>query len=427
MRDMRERYRKAGGRKEKSRLVKEVSAMLRCHRKHAGVMLRGSYWQGEGSGRYREPIYPERLIDILVEIWKASLYPWSVRLKALLPVWMEWIKKRWALSPKEEQQLLSMSSATMDRRLKRHKERLGRRLYGTTKPGRFLKQSIPIHTDWHGVTEPGWEEVDTVSHSGPSSQGLFAYTANQTDLFSGWVESRATLGKGAEEVKGAMEEMRQAVPFEELGIDSDNGEEYINYTLGRWCAEHGLKRFRSRPNKKDDQAHIEQKNGTHVRRLIGWHRYDTQAAVEALNSLYRQERSWLTNLFLPSVRLEKKIRRGSRIKRIYDKAKTPLDRLLESKKGDAIKVEAFRKLRKRLDPFEVSQALDKKLDAVWKLASQSAIKPAPTSYVPAQPKSSWPELPLEYNPPAQLFMLARNSDMKQIRKMWWRDRFFGSN
>lgn len=424
MREMRVRYARAASRKEKIRLVKEVSTMLRCHREHAGLVLRGHYWQGAGK-RYRERIYPDKLIDILAEIWKASLYPWSVRLKALLPLWLVWILRRWKLTSQEQRQLLAMSPATIDRRLKPYKERLGRKLYGKTKPGRWIKQGIPIHTEWHGVMEPGWEEVDTVSHSGPSAQGMFAYTANQTDLLSGWVESRAILGKGAVEVKAAMEEMLQAVPFEELGIDSDNGEEYINYHLERWCKDHGLKRFRSRPNKKDDQAHIEQKNGTHVRRLIGWHRYDTQAAVDALNDLYRNERSWLMNLFLPSVRLEKKIRRGSRIKRIYDDAKTPLDRLVESKKGIAAKVEAFQQLRRRLDPFELSQALDKKLETVWKLASENRIKAAPTAYVPT-PKPSWPRLPLKFDPPAPWSPVVRDSDLRRIRKMGWRDRFFGT-
>lgn len=128
-----------------------------------------------------------------------------------------------------------------------------------------------------------------MSHSGQSAEGLWAYTVNQTDLFSGWVECRATLGKGAAEVLGALDEMRQAAPFETKGLDSDNGEEFINRHLARYCEKENILRFRSRPYKKDDQAHIEQKNWTHVRKLIGWGRYDTQAAVDAMNDLYRNE------------------------------------------------------------------------------------------------------------------------------------------
>ena len=426
VREIRDRYRRVEKRREKIRIVTQVSETLRCHRKHAGTILRGRYWNEDGTRRRREKDYPERLIDILAEIWAASLYPWSVRLKALLPLWMPWIRKRQALTPKEEILLLAMSPSTIDRRLKERKERLGRRLYGKTKPGRFIKQSIPIHTEWRGITEPGWVEVDTVSHSGPSALGPFVSSVNEAELLSGWVESRAILGKSAAEVEKAMENMRLAVPFKTKGIDSDNGEEFINYTIQSWCLKHGIQRWRSRPYKKDDQAHIEQKNGTHVRRLIGWHRYDTKEAVEAMNSLYSQERCRLMNLFLPSVRLDKKIRHGSRIKRIYDCAKTPLDRLLESGKGDRDKLEAYRKLRERLDPFELSRELDKKLEALWRLAAETRIRPAPTDYVPPRPKPKWPEMPLEYNPPPPLFRPGFGGDIKRIRKMWWRDGFFGT-
>lgn len=267
----------------------------------------------------------------------------GVRLKETLPLWLSWIRKRWKLSREDERQLLAMSPATMDRRLAVYKRGRSRKIYGTTKPGRWLRQTIPIQTESWQVPEPGWLEIDTVSHSGAFANGVWAYTVNETDLFSGWVECRATLGKGAVEVVALLEEMRQAAPFEVKGLDSDNGDEFVNWHLERYCRERNIRRFRSRPYKKDDQAHVEQKNWTHVRKLIGWDRYDTQAAVDAMNDLYRKEWRLFCNLYLPSVKLEKKIRVGSRIKRIYGKAKTPLDRLLESGQGDRKKLEKMRK------------------------------------------------------------------------------------
>ncbi|MBI2080610.1 MAG: transposase family protein, partial [candidate division NC10 bacterium] len=321
--------------------------------------------------------------------------------------------------------LLAMSPATMDRRLSPSKRRLGRRLYGQTKPGRWLRQTIPIQTDSWNVPEPGWLEVDTVSHSGPSASGLFAYTLNQVDLFSGWVEMRAMLGKSAEAVVELTDEMRRAQPFGLKGMDTDNGEEFINYELDRYCRKTGVQRFRSRPYKKDDQAHIEQKNGTHVRRLIGWERYDSREAVEAMNALYQGEWRLLANLFLPSVKLANKVRVGSKIKRVYEEAKTPLDRLLESGQGDRDKLDELRRLRGRLDPFELSKTVDRKLRGIWKLASRGLIKAAPASHVPAA-KPRWDELALEDNLPAALYERAQNIDVDRIRRGAWKDRYFGT-
>ena len=282
-------YGVAKRRREKIRLVAQVRETLGCHRKHAGRLMRGRPPSLDRPFRSRERIYPDRIIRILESVWEATQHLWSVRLKAALPLWMAWIKKRWSLSSEEERLLLAMSPATMDRRLGPHKRRLGHKIYGQTKPGRWLRQTIPIQTESWNVPEPGWLEVDTVSHSGSNASGTFASTLNQVDLFSGWVEMRAILGKRAEEVVAATEDIRRDLPFELKGMDSDNGEEFINYELDRYCRKTGVRRFRSRPNKKDDQAHIEQKNGTHVRRLIGWLRYDTAEAVAAMNELYRGE------------------------------------------------------------------------------------------------------------------------------------------
>jgi len=426
VREMQARYRGAYGRNQKKRILSQVSETLRCHRKHAGRLMRGRPPAVEGPLRCREPLYPERLIRVLASVWEAAQYAWSVRLKALLPLWMPRIKERWQLTPLEQRLLLKISPATMDRRLASRRKQLGRKIYGQTKPGRWLRQTIPIQTESSNVREPGWMESDTVSHSGPNAEGLFAYTLNHSDLCSEWTELAAMLGKTAEKVVAKTAEMRKECPFEFKGIDSDNGEEFINYELDHYCRRTGVKRFRSRPYKKDDQAHVEQKNGTHVRRLIGWHRYDTQEAVDALNDLYRNEWRLLSNLFLPSVKLDCKARMGSKIKRIYHEAKTPLDRLLESGHGDRAKLEKLRRLRDRLDPFELSKTVDRKLEVVWKLASNSAIRPAPRPYVPSkkQPWKGW--LGHEDASLAQL-PLEPDRDLLRIAHSNYRDSLLGTD
>lgn len=423
VRHMQGRYQMAQSRKEKSRLIAEVRENLSCHRKHAHRRLKGEIVNLDKPWRQRDPVYPERLIRVLEKLWEIAQYPWSVRLKAALPLWMPWIRKRWVLDRQEEQQLLSMSAATIDRRLAPFKRKQSHKIYGKTKPGRWLRQTIPIQTESWNVPGPGWLEIDTVSHSGPSAEGLFAYTVNETDLFSGWVECRAILGKGSAEVVAAIDEMREAAPFEIKGLDSDNGEEFINWHLDRYCRDKGVQRFRSRPYKKDDQAHIEQKNWTHVRKLIGYDRYDTQEAVDAMNDLYRNEWRLFCNLYLPSVKLDKKIRIGSKIKRVYKEAKTPLDRLLESEQGDRVKLDLLRRLREKLDPFELSATVDRKLAGIWKLAAKANLQ------LTAKPrrKKFWERREQEYELPPQLFLPMRNITLDRIRKQWAQERRFDMN
>src|SRR4030095_14451491 len=252
-----------------------------------------------------------QVLSILQAIWEASGYPWSVRLKALLPLWLPWVKKRYSLTPNIEHQLLSISARQIDRRLKVRKTQLQRRLYGRTKSGTLLKHHIPIKTDSWNVKTPGFTEIDLVSHSGSSEKGEFIYALNVTDIYSTWVESRAVMGKGQYGVKTAMEDIERWLPFKLLGIDSDNGSEFINYHLKAFCEKRKIQFTRGRPYKKDDNAHIEQKNWTHVRKILGYLRYDSPTALLAINDLYKNELGSMMNLFQPSVKLVEKTRVGS--------------------------------------------------------------------------------------------------------------------
>jgi hypothetical protein len=303
-----QRYHKAS-KISRQQILDEFCQVCGCHRKYAIRLLNSPLPEKtKGGQRKRKPTYGSQIISILAAIWEAAGYPCSTRLKALLPLWMPWARKRFQLAPEIEQKLLFISPRQMDRRLKARKHLLKRKLYGRTKPGTLLKHHIPIKTDSWDVTTPGYTEVDLLSHSGNSSEGDFIYSLNQTDIHTTWVETRAVMGKGQRGVVKAMEEMRQALPFELKGIDSDNGSEFINHHLYKYTQEKNIAFTRGRPYKKDDNAHVEQKNWTHVRKLFGYVRYDSDCALQTMNDLYQNELRLFQNLFLPSVKLLRKER-----------------------------------------------------------------------------------------------------------------------
>ena len=230
--------------------------------------------------------------------------------------------------------------------------------------------------------------MDLVSHSGDCAEGHFAYTLNMSDIFSGWVERRCFLGKNHDAVQKAIADIRRELPFPLLGIDSDNGTEFINHDLFDYCqAEPKIQFTRGRPYKKDDNAHIEQKNWTHVRRLLGYCRYDSPMAAEAINSLERNELRCFQNFFQPSLKLLGKVRVGSRLKRRYDTPKTPFERVIESGCGDPEKLKALSRLRESLDPFVVSQTIDRKLKLLWGMRSKA---PKPSWLLATNPARPWP-------------------------------------
>ena len=366
-----ERYRKAG-RKAKKVILSEFCANTGYHRKYAIRLLNGPRPEKQRTRRERRRglSYSPETLAVLTAVWEAAGYPWSVRLKALLPQWMPWTRKRFRVRPEIEKQLLKISPRQMDRRLKAQKTQRRRRIYGRTKPGYLLKHHIPVKTDRWDVETAGFTEVDLVSHSGNSASGEFAHSLNVTDIHTTWTESRAVLGRGEEAVQRALNDIATMLPFPLLGVDSDNGSEFINWHLKSWCEQQHIQLTRGRPYKKDDNAHIEQKNWTHVRKLLAWDRYDTHEAVAAMNDLYVQElRLWL-NLFLPSVKLVKKVRVGSKVRRVYDPPRTPFERVRECVQADPEKVGKLEELRKRLDPFQLSRIIERKLERISRMANR---------------------------------------------------------
>jgi hypothetical protein len=365
-----QRYHQAE-RAPRQQILDEFCQVCGYHRKYAIRLLNGPPPQKpRQKQRRRICTYGPQVIGILSQIWEAASYPWSVRLKALLPLWMPWAKKHFPMTPKIEAQLGLISPRTIDLRLKQKKRQLQKNLYGRTKPGSLLKHHIPIKTDCWDVNTPGFTEVDLVSHSGDCASGEFLHSLNMTDIHTTWVETRAVMGKGEKRVADAIERMRSALPFALRGIDSDNGSEFINHHLYRYCQDRKIQFTRGRPYKKDDNAHIEQKNWTHVRKLMGYIRYDSEEVLEAMNDLYQNELRLFQNLFQPSVKLVKKVRVGSRVKRLYDAPQTPFQRVCESAQADLSKIAHFKKLLESLDPFLLSQTIKQKLEHIYKMAPQ---------------------------------------------------------
>ena len=395
---MRERYERAG-RDAKGGLLDEVCEVTGYHRKAVIRLLRRAAPPRAGRRRGRWMVYAPDVVAALRAIWTAAGYPWSVRLKALLPAWVPWARRRLRLTPATEGAVLRISARQIDRRLRPYKDALRTRMYGRTKPGTLLKHHIPIQTERWSVTTPGFTEIDLVSHSGDCADGEFLYSLNVTDLHTTWVETQAVMGKSQERVRQALETITEALPFALRGIDSDNGSEFINAHLYRYCRRHAIQFTRSRPYKKDDNAHIEQKNWTHVRKRMGYVRYDSAAALAAMNAVYADLRL-LQNLFLPSVKLQRKERLGARLRRTYDAPQTPLDRVRACPQADPAKVAALVRQRATLDPFLLAARIDDQLAQLYTLANhQRGQTPSPgAAGTRAQHAPVPAELPLQNTP-----------------------------
>ena len=393
---MRERYERAA-RTAKGRLLDEVCEVTGYHRKAVIRLLRREVPRGRRR-RGRPVRYDAEVVTALQAIWVAAGYPWSVRLKALLPAWLPWARTRLRLPPAVEAALRQISARQIDRRLQAHKRRLAKRFYGRTKPGTLLKHHIPLQTERWNVTTPGFAEIDLVSHSGNCADGEFVYSLNLTDIHTTWVETRAVMGKGQTRVCAALDLMKGQLPFRLRGIDSDNGSEFINTHLYRYCHNRRIQFTRGRPYKKDDNAHIEQKNWTHVRKLVGYVRYDSPAALEALNAVYDDLRL-LQNLWLPSVKLVKKTRVGSRLRRQYDAAQTPFERVRACPEADPVQVATLTRLRETLDPFVLAARIDQQIGRLYALAnhrrSPTAIQPVDAAGPVENAQSAFPTRSLE--------------------------------
>jgi hypothetical protein len=370
MRTVAQRYIKAS-RKEKSEILCEITANVPMHRKSAIRLVNAAFYEHKKrSPRPKTFIYTKKTIWIVAELWKLLDYAYGEILKAAIPAWLPFLKQRFPIDAHTEEQLLKISPSTIDRRLSEKKKRIKQSIFGTTKPNYILRAQIPIRTSSLKIDKPGSLELDTVAHCGNRNAGEYISTVNGVDIDLTWVVRRSVMGKSRFVVQKAIDEMRAELPFPLVDIDFDNGEEFLNHHLIDYCNRTSLGFTRSRPYKKNDQAHIEQKNSTHVRRIFGRVRLDKQEVCDAMNDLYRHELNWYQNLFKPSQKLLSKKFIGSHMKRKLDKPKTPYQRLLESPHIPKATKDAYTKLFNSLDPIELKQTLDRKIKHIFALQTQ---------------------------------------------------------
>ncbi len=352
------------------RLIDELCSVCGYERKYAIKVLTGnrSGPRGlrRGGGRRR---YDTTIGQVAAAIWKPADYPCGKRLAALLPLWLPAHEARHGLlDPAVRARVLQASPATLDRLLQSHRAHLPKH-HGGTKPGRLLRTQIPIRCESWAVDTPGYLEADTVEHGGESTAGDFMRSITYTDIFSGWTEQAAIWNKSGHTVLARTRQIEAELPFPILGFDSDNGGEFINHALVLFFGARAQPVYftRSRAYRKNDNAHVEQKNWTKVRQLLGYARFDRPELVVAVDALYRHEWRLLQNFFQPVMKLVKKQRRGSRVIKHYDRPQTPAQRLLNWKGLSRDKRIWIETLQKSLDPLALSDAVHRQLQDIRRL------------------------------------------------------------
>jgi len=359
-----ERYQRVG-RRFKSKILDEFCAVCGYTRKYAiGLLSRKPRRRQCKPGPRRR--YDGQVLEPLKVIWLAAEQMCSKRLKAALPLWLPFYEQEHGpLVEAVRKKLLQISAASIDRLLKKERARYrGKGLCGT-RPGGLLKHQIPIRTDNDDVDRPGFLEADTVAHCGNSLAGDFIWSITFTDIFCQWTENRATWNKGAQGVLGQVKDVEANLPFELLGFDVDNGSEFLCFHLWRYLLDRPrpVPLTRSRPYRKNDQAHVEQKNWTHVRQLLGYQRLEQPELVPLINELYR---TWglLHNFFCPNLKLLSKTRKGAKTIRKYSPPQTPYQRLLESKHLSQEQKQKLQNRFQQLNPLQLKREIEQKLKLV---------------------------------------------------------------
>lgn len=365
---LRQRY--AGrGRQGKSLMIDELCEQFGYSRKHAIKLLNArSGWGGEpGARRGRPPKYEAATVEVLQRIWRAAEQPCGKRLKALLKTWLPHYEDEYGkLNASIGKQVRQISAAQIDRLLAPGKAQGRGRGRCGTKPGSLLKTQIPIRTDNWDIDRPGYLEADTVAHCGGSLEGDFVWSVTYTDIHSGWTANRAVWNKGAHGIVTATQDVEDRLPFAILGFDCDNGSEFLNHHLVNYFTDRKKKVgfTRSRPYQKNDNGHVEQKNWTHVRQLLGYQRLENHDQLRVINELYRDYWEPLHNYFLPSAKLSSKHREGAKYRRQHDAPQTPCERLLKSRGLSAKAKKELREKRAAYNPFALGRELESRLRAI---------------------------------------------------------------
>ena len=368
---IRPRYLKAN-KAEKQKILDEFTSATGYHRKHAIRVLKIRVQVQnhlKGKAKTYKTIYRGEVVQALEQIWEIYGRICSKRLQPFLPEAIKVLErcKEIELSKGTKELLLKISSASIDRCL--HPVRI-RSPHGlsTTKPGSLLKKLIPVRTftEWD-EERPGFMEIDLVAHCGNTTEGQYLNTLTCTDICTGWTDVTALPHRSQEAVSEAIHMMRQRLPFALLGIDSDNGSEFINELLYRYCLNEKITFTRSRPYKKNDQAHVEQKNWSVVRHTVGYDRWETDQELAILASIHDDLRLYI-NFFQPSLKLIAKERIGNQTIKRYDTAKTPYQRVIERQDISLEAKVQLINLYVQLNPAELRRRIDQKTANLWKIS-----------------------------------------------------------
>lgn len=362
-RELARRYR-ASSKKVKGVILTELCELTGWHRDHARRALRAVAErpvQRRGTlpvpvvRRPRPPVYGEEVMVALRVVWAVLDFACGKRVAPVMDEMVESLERHreLALEPSVRAQLVAMSAATIDRRLEPDRRRMQIKGRTGTKPGSLLKGQIPIRTfaDWDDTTV-GFAQIDLVGHDGGNAAGEHAFTLTLTDVATGWTEPRALRNKAHRWVIEAIDDIRGVLPFPLLGLDSDNGAEFINRSLFAYCSEREITFTRGRPYRKNDSCHVEQKNWSVVRQAAGYARFDTVAELTELNHLYNELRL-MTNFFVPQAKLIFKTREGAKIIRRHETAKTPYHRVLAAGILTKTEAKALTATYHRLNPAQL--------------------------------------------------------------------------
>lgn len=381
---------------QKTSMLDELCELTGWSRRHARRALTAALVPPEpASAPVRTRVYGEETLVPLVKIWATLGGPSGKRLAPFMPEIVEVLERcaELEVSPQTRRKLLAISAATIDRMLAPERARLRVKGRSGTAPGSMLRRQIPIRTfaDWDDA-RPGFLEVDLVAHDGGSPYGQFCQSLDVVCVATGWTEVRALANKAQRWCFEAMRDLERTLPFPILGIDSDNGGEFINHQLFRWCTEHEITFTRSRPYRKNDNCFVEQKNWPVVRQQVGYLRYDTTAELCALEEIWELVRLWM-NFFQPQMKLVAKQRTGARVRKRYDRAQTPYRRVLASDQVASGAKEALTRTYLGLNPVELTReigALQHRLIEINRAKPpRKEVGPAPDH--PFRRTFSWPE------------------------------------
>jgi hypothetical protein len=372
---------RGAGKKEKSRILDQFVSTTGYSRWYARLVLRheGRRLQTDkrtillavreqASKRKRASFYDEKVQTALIKLWRIMDHICGKRLQPLLPELIRILERHNEFSCDRETKakLLRISAASIDRLLQPERRKYELRGRAGTKPGTLLKKQIPIRTfaEWD-EQQPGFVEIDLVAHDGGVGAGDYCQTLDLTDVATTWTETLAVRNKAQAWVFAALKEIRQKLPFPLLGIDSDNGSEFINTYLVEYCQQQKLSFTRSRPYRKNDNCFVEQKNYSVVRRAVGYQRYDTELQLRLLNELYATLRLY-SNFFQPTMKLQSKERVGSKVTKRYDRAQTPYQRVLASARVSKAAKQQLRQKYETLNPAALKRKLMRLQDQLLK-------------------------------------------------------------